>query len=220
MTNLLTSKNVFMNYRSFGFLVFLCLSSSLWALPHGFYSNLSPQTTVSALPSSTCESILQKSSIYSASGSVGPSSVPEAKRLPPTINQTTTHPFHITSSTSSTLSPSNASQATPTGTGFLRGVNIGGWLVLEKWMNEDVFSGDASDAEDQYSFDSTSGAADALEHHWSTWFTESDVLLLKSYGLNAYVPASQLVAAVILITYIDSVSQLASGRTITPGLLI
>lgn len=187
MTSLLTSKNVFTSNRSFGFLVFLCLNSSLWALPHVSYSSLSPQTTVSALPSSGCES---ESSIYPTSRFVGSSSLPEAKGLSPTINSTNTHTLPTISSTSPTPSPSNASHATSTGAGFLRGVNIGGWLVLEKWMNEDVFSGDASDAKDQYSFDLTSGAADALERHWSTWFTESDVLLLKSYGLNAYVPVS------------------------------
>lgn len=70
---------------------------------------------------------------------------------------------------------------------FLRGVNIGGWLVLEKWMNGDVFSGAGAGAADQWTFDSTYGAAQALERHWSSWFTEADVESLKSYGINAYV---------------------------------
>ncbi|MCJ1428342.1 exo-1,3-beta-glucanase [Sticta canariensis] len=74
---------------------------------------------------------------------------------------------------------------TPTDTGFLRGVNIGGWLVLEKWMNGDVFTGAGADAADEFNFDSTDGAAEALDRHWSTWFTEADVQTLKSYGLNA-----------------------------------
>lgn len=68
---------------------------------------------------------------------------------------------------------------------FLRGVNIGGWFVLEKWMNGDVFSGAGAGAVDQWTFDSTDGAAQALERHWSTWFTEADVQSLKSYGINA-----------------------------------
>lgn len=70
---------------------------------------------------------------------------------------------------------------------FLRGVNIGGWLVLEKWMNGDVFSGAGAGAADQWTFDSTDGAAQALDRHWSSWFTEADVQSLKSYGINAYV---------------------------------
>lgn len=75
---------------------------------------------------------------------------------------------------------------------FLRGVNIGGWLVLEKWMNGDVFSGAGAGAADQWTFDSTDGATQALERHWSTWFTEADVQSLKSYGINAYVLFSPL----------------------------
>lgn len=70
---------------------------------------------------------------------------------------------------------------------FLRGVNIGGWLVLEKWMNGDVFSGAGAGAADQWTFDSTYGAAQALDRHWASWFTEADVQSLKSYGINAYV---------------------------------
>lgn len=76
---------------------------------------------------------------------------------------------------------------------FLRGVNIGGWLVLEKWMNGDVFSGAGAGAADQWTFDSTYGAAEALDRHWASWFTEADVQSLKSYGINAYVFFSLLI---------------------------
>jgi glucan 1,3-beta-glucosidase len=65
----------------------------------------------------------------------------------------------------------------------LRGVNIGGWLILESWMNGDIF--DNTDAKDQYSFDSCDGARDKLEQHWSTYFTESDVVGLAAAGINA-----------------------------------
>ena len=68
---------------------------------------------------------------------------------------------------------------------FLRGVNIGGWLVLEKWMNGDVFTGAGAGAADQWTFDSTDGAAQALDRHWASWFMEADVKSLKSYGINA-----------------------------------
>ena len=54
-------------------------------------------------------------------------------------------------------------------------------------MNGDVFSGAGAGAADQWTFDSTDGAAQALERHWSSWFTEADVESLKSYGINAYV---------------------------------
>ena len=68
---------------------------------------------------------------------------------------------------------------------FLRGVNIGGWLILEKWMNPDVFTGPFAEAIDQWTFDSTPGAAEALQTHWSTYFTEADIWTIKSYGFNA-----------------------------------
>lgn len=65
----------------------------------------------------------------------------------------------------------------------LRGVNIGGWLVLEKWMTSDVFSD--TNATDQWTFDQTDGAEAALQEHWSTYFTEDDVTTIASWGINA-----------------------------------
>lgn len=52
-------------------------------------------------------------------------------------------------------------------------------------MNNDVFTGAGANAADQFNFDSTDGAAQGLEEHWSSWFTEADVQSLKSYGINA-----------------------------------
>lgn len=66
---------------------------------------------------------------------------------------------------------------------FLRGVNIGSWLILEQWMVSDLFNG--TDAIDQYTFDKTAGAEAKLQNHWSTYFTQDDVTTLKSYGVNA-----------------------------------
>ncbi|TAQ86288.1 hypothetical protein B7494_g5397 [Chlorociboria aeruginascens] len=95
---------------------------------------------------------------------------------------------------SSTIASGTGYSSTPSGTGtpsgnttipFLRGVNLGGWLVLEKWMNGDVFTGAFSDAADQYTFDSISGAPAALDQHWSTWFNETDIQALSATGINA-----------------------------------
>lgn len=82
---------------------------------------------------------------------------------------------------SSTVAPTPPS----TGTSFLRGVNLGGWLVLEKWMNDEAFSGAFSSAADQYTFDQLPGAAAALEKHWSTFFTEADIKDIAATGINA-----------------------------------
>ncbi len=70
-------------------------------------------------------------------------------------------------------------------TGILRGVNIGGWLILEPWMQPWVFSGVESKAFDQHSFDALPGAAEKLKKHWGEWFTKGDVQELKSVGINA-----------------------------------
>lgn len=67
----------------------------------------------------------------------------------------------------------------------IRGVNIGGWLVLEKWMLPDVFTGAFANAVDQWTFDQIPGAKEALQNHWSTYFTEADVENLAGWGINA-----------------------------------
>jgi len=68
----------------------------------------------------------------------------------------------------------------------LRGVNIGGWLVLEKWMNGDMFTGAHKSAVDQYTYDSVAGnSASLLETHWTKYFTEDDVAQMASWGINA-----------------------------------
>jgi glucan 1,3-beta-glucosidase len=66
---------------------------------------------------------------------------------------------------------------------FIRGVNIGGWLVLEPWITPAVFAG--TNADDQWTFDSTPNATAALTDHWNTFFTEADVQSMSSYGINA-----------------------------------
>ena len=66
---------------------------------------------------------------------------------------------------------------------FLRGVNLGAWLVLEQWMVPDVFNG--TNATDQWSFDQTPGAAAKLRKHWDTYITEQDIAKLSSWGINA-----------------------------------
>lgn len=65
----------------------------------------------------------------------------------------------------------------------VRGVNIGGWLVLEKWMTSDLFKG--TNATDQYTFDATPSAKEKLKTHWETFFTEADVEKIASRGINA-----------------------------------
>ncbi|USW49386.1 Putative glycoside hydrolase, family 5, glycoside hydrolase superfamily [Septoria linicola] len=66
---------------------------------------------------------------------------------------------------------------------MIRGVNIGSWLVLEKWMVSDLSEG--TNATDQYTFDSTLNAEGKLNVHWDSYFTEADVASIASWGINA-----------------------------------
>lgn len=66
-----------------------------------------------------------------------------------------------------------------------RGVNLGGWLVLEKWMVPTVFQG--FDVPDEYGLClALGGQAEArLQEHRETFITAEDFRWMKSYGLNA-----------------------------------
>ena len=65
----------------------------------------------------------------------------------------------------------------------LRGVNLGGWLVLERWITPSVFAGSA--AEDEFSLMQEAGAAERIEQHRQTFITEADFAWLEAYGVNA-----------------------------------
>src|SRR5579871_5664108 len=68
----------------------------------------------------------------------------------------------------------------------LRGVNLGSWLVLEKWMNPASYAG--AKAEDEYSLCLELGkerATSALRKHRETWITAEDFKWIAARGLNA-----------------------------------
>ncbi len=67
----------------------------------------------------------------------------------------------------------------------LRGVNLGGWLVLEKWMTPSLFEGlDAAD-ETTYCVELGAAAETRLRHHWQTFITRNDFAWLADVGINA-----------------------------------
>jgi glucan 1,3-beta-glucosidase len=68
----------------------------------------------------------------------------------------------------------------------LRGVNLGGWLVLEKWITPSLFAG--LQATDETSYCVELGEVEAtrrLHQHWHTFITRDDFGWLKSAGINA-----------------------------------
>ena len=54
-------------------------------------------------------------------------------------------------------------------------------------MNSDMFKN--TSAYDQWTFDSRTDVdpVPLLEQHWSSWFTEQDVIQIKNWGFNALV---------------------------------
>ncbi|KAF8625182.1 hypothetical protein AX15_005491, partial [Amanita polypyramis BW_CC] len=74
----------------------------------------------------------------------------------------------------------------PYGSQKVRGVNLGGWLVLEPWITPSIFdnTGDTRIV-DEWTFglyqDSTT-ALNTLKNHWNTWITESDFAAIAAAG--------------------------------------
>ncbi|KDQ12586.1 glycoside hydrolase family 5 protein [Botryobasidium botryosum FD-172 SS1] len=76
----------------------------------------------------------------------------------------------------------------PYGSTKVRGVNLGGWLVLEPWITPSLFDNTGnSQIVDEYTFgqlqDKTKAKA-ALQKHWDTWITEKDFQDIAAAGLN------------------------------------
>jgi glucan 1,3-beta-glucosidase len=67
----------------------------------------------------------------------------------------------------------------------LRGVNLGSWLVLERWMTPDVYEG--TDAPDEYGLclDLGDRAKSRLDRHRDTFIVSDDFRWIKDHGLNA-----------------------------------
>ena len=68
---------------------------------------------------------------------------------------------------------------------FLRGVNLGGRLLLEKWMTPSLFAG--TEAIDEYTFMQTPGAAKKIDEYRRTFITESDFKWLAEHGVKLQV---------------------------------
>ncbi len=68
----------------------------------------------------------------------------------------------------------------------IRGVNLGGWLVLEKWITPSVFRD--LQASDEHSLCSELGVTETktrLEEHRRTFITEKTIRQIQELGLNA-----------------------------------
>lgn len=64
----------------------------------------------------------------------------------------------------------------------LRGVNLGGWFVLERWMTPSLFAG--TDAVDEYTFMEAPGARAKLRQFQKTFITDADWQWMADNGVQ------------------------------------
>jgi glucan 1,3-beta-glucosidase len=67
----------------------------------------------------------------------------------------------------------------------LRGVNLGSWLVIEKWMVPSLFEGLEATDETTYCVELGAEAETRLKQHWNTFITREDFVWLAEVGINA-----------------------------------
>ena len=67
----------------------------------------------------------------------------------------------------------------------LRGVNLGGWLVLEKWMKPSLFAGLTATDETTWCAELGAEAPARLRAHWDSFITRADFAWLAERGINA-----------------------------------
>lgn len=65
-----------------------------------------------------------------------------------------------------------------------RGVNLGGWLVLEKWMTPSLFDGLAATDETTWCVELGNDAAGRLRAHWNSFVTRDDFVWLAQTGID------------------------------------
>ena len=71
----------------------------------------------------------------------------------------------------------------------VKGVNLGGWFVLEPWITPSIFSewADSHAVVDEYTYTQTLGkdeASSRLTNHWQAWITQDDFNQIAAAGLN------------------------------------
>ena len=83
------------------------------------------------------------------------------------------------------MSTHNAQKNTDIASMKLRGVNLGGWLVLEKWMTPSVFEGLAATDETTWCAELGRDATPRLRQHWNHFIQQDDFAWLANIGINA-----------------------------------
>lgn len=67
----------------------------------------------------------------------------------------------------------------------LRGVALGGWLVIEPWIRPSLFANTSAEVIDEWTFGAQAdraAATAALEAHWSSFVSEDDFKAIAAAG--------------------------------------
>ncbi|KAG7527661.1 hypothetical protein FFLO_06708 [Filobasidium floriforme] len=76
----------------------------------------------------------------------------------------------------------------PYGSEKVRGVNLGGWLLLEPFITPSIFDPLDGSIVDEYTFGQNQGdrgaAEGRLRQHWDSWITRDDFYQIRAAGLN------------------------------------
>ncbi|KDQ06363.1 glycoside hydrolase family 5 protein [Botryobasidium botryosum FD-172 SS1] len=118
-----------------------------------------------------------------------------AAHSPPTpAHSPSPSPFPSPSPTTTLTTPQPPSATGPPPPPFdynntkVRGVNLGGWFVLEPWITPSIFDGTGNPGiVDEFTFgqmQDTTVATSTLQKHWSTWIVEDDFRQISAAGLT------------------------------------
>lgn len=66
-----------------------------------------------------------------------------------------------------------------------RGVNLGSWFVLERWIADSLFQNAASPGKSDYDVAKGKDAKRVFESHWDSWISEEDWKWIKEHGYNS-----------------------------------
>lgn len=67
----------------------------------------------------------------------------------------------------------------------LRAVNLGGWFVLERWMDDELFKSNGVEGNDETCFSTqTPDFKEKLNRHYETFITREDIIWIKENGIN------------------------------------
>ncbi|KAK2875966.1 hypothetical protein FQN49_001487 [Arthroderma sp. PD_2] len=72
------------------------------------------------------------------------------------------------------------------GDDIIRGVNLGGWLVLEPWITPSIFDAAGDSAVDEWTLSQAlgAGAHDRLSQHWNSFINQEDFNRIRAAGLT------------------------------------